>query len=1584
MQSPHSTPEELAAFSLGKLRETDSGEILEHLGDCEDCRSTIDNLADAGDTLASALRRPVPTDELAEEPELQLAIAKIHQLGQTPSVECEAAADPATQPLLGAVRDYDLIGLLGRGGMGAVYKARHRRLKRVVALKVLPASRTQDASAVARFHREMEAVGRLDHPHIVRAMDAGEDDGKSYLVMEYVRGVDLSQIVKQRGALSPAEACELVRQAAIGLQEAHEHGMVHRDIKPSNLMLAMPKKGPPIVKILDMGLAQLTHAAGGEELTSTGQLMGTLDYMAPEQGGDTKAVDIRADIYALGATLYKLLTGEPVYHGERYEAPMQKMMALATESAPPILEARSDIPPELATIVHRMLEKEPEARFATPADVAAALMPFCRDADPAELLASIGTDDLLVDDQSLVGTSPAISASESETQPTVPAEALGNAKAADAKQPPRSGRRYLMAAMGGFAILLAGWITIKIRKGDQETVVKVPAGAEATVDDDGSVSVDLAPSRTKAGNATADSSGESPTGKWIHLLADEQEFAKWKKADKGVNRSSISFNEGDIHIRDAMSVTRNVDARRFVLHGELSYTAFFTGLNLNFGDVAVNLLMRGDKVEVYRTGGYRYAVRAGGGVPTGTWVRFHVVFDDGQLTLFQNGEKIHSLVVKREQLTRIEFATRLSSATRWRNVGLLNLTDAQAKAIRAGMPPEQALPAFVKITPADAWVDLLVHVDTEQGPEAGDWWFAEQQALTVIPPNVKSSVPLTARLALPCVPRGSYELRTRFRRLDVKQQGIGIHLPVFGSSTWLMHGKKSPLTFAHGVDPAAQGLPADLSLEFLAEKELRIRVDRAGDDARLALFVENVPLFTWKGDPKQLAPPDFVTVKSGGLGIGAAGRYTIEKFELRMLDGEAELFPRPQKPRPPQKKSPPDYEPLAKSDWIEIPLEEIAAQSSQASVKDSVLELRETTVSMEEYAARDMLLRAQMRLVHGWNATLHIDKRVVWANADGGFGGQPSARDVRPRYQPHEWFELTLASVGDRMVTFVDGVQIHDTTGQDVATGPPRIGTQGIAHFRKIEVMPLDDMLPEGEFPGGWKEKAVLRHKGPVTHLAFSPTQPHLATISADRTTKIWDLTTLKAIHTIKTESWHLDRALAYSPNGKLLMLAAGGKEQLVKLWNVEEQRVEDKPLGLGTIAGAFSPDGKTAAIAQHDRLRLIDVATRKELWNAKTGNINLGARCVAFSPDGRRVATGGGADVDLWDAKTADHMGRYVTYNGGRPVNSIAFSPEGNLVAVGSDDRVLFWFDASKMGKHIHRGGHPDNHGAIQGVAFSPDGSQAAYAGDERVVRVCLTAHGQQEVTALRGHEGTIMEVAFSPDGQLLASCDWGGAVRLWEVPPTASVTPKDGWLDLLPLVERQFDAKGPWRRYGSGWRVESGNSASLNLPVQPDESSSFEIETVLPRAATSRLSFTWPDAHGMPVVSPFNDGPAGLCAAGRVAEDTTFLQKPRFAAPKDEELRLHLKVFREGEATQITATLNDQPWLDWRGPSKALKSGRRSAQLYFSHPGGDVWIKSARLRMLEGEARLLRRPNPKPSEALPAGLGEPKSSDADQAADD
>ncbi|MCB1212621.1 MAG: serine/threonine protein kinase, partial [Verrucomicrobiales bacterium] len=192
---------------------------------------------------------------------------------------------------------------------------------------------TEDPTAVARFEREVRAVGKLDHPNIVRALDAGESDGLHFLVMEYVDGIDLSQLSRTHGQIAVADACEIIRQAAEGLHAAHRHGIVHRDIKPSNLMLTratarsdgLSESSECVVKVLDLGLALLSDSHGefDANISASCRIMGTLHYMAPEQGLDSHRVDVRADVYSLGATLFKLLTGEPPFPESRYNSPVR-------------------------------------------------------------------------------------------------------------------------------------------------------------------------------------------------------------------------------------------------------------------------------------------------------------------------------------------------------------------------------------------------------------------------------------------------------------------------------------------------------------------------------------------------------------------------------------------------------------------------------------------------------------------------------------------------------------------------------------------------------------------------------------------------------------------------------------------------------------------------------------------------------------------------------------------------------------------------------------------------------------------------------------------------------------------------------------------------------------------------------------------------------------------------------------------------------------------------------------------------------------------------------------------------------------
>lgn len=265
---------------------------------------------------------------------------------------------------------YVLLERLGEGGMGLVFKARHVKLGRIVALKLVRKERLANVEAVRRFHREIQAAAKLNHPNIVLAFDADEAAGSHFFAMEFVEGSDLARLVKEGGPLPVANACAYIHQAALGLQHAHERGMVHRDIKPSNLMLT--KHGS--VKLLDMGLARLSNAdgegVGGLTLTQENSVMGTPDYVAPEQTRNAHTADIRADLYSLGCSFYYLLTGRVPFPGSSLG---EKLVKHQLDEAPPVESLRPDVPAPVAAVVRKLMAKRPEERYQTPAELAAAL-----------------------------------------------------------------------------------------------------------------------------------------------------------------------------------------------------------------------------------------------------------------------------------------------------------------------------------------------------------------------------------------------------------------------------------------------------------------------------------------------------------------------------------------------------------------------------------------------------------------------------------------------------------------------------------------------------------------------------------------------------------------------------------------------------------------------------------------------------------------------------------------------------------------------------------------------------------------------------------------------------------------------------------------------------------------------------------------------------------------------------------------------------------------------------------------------------------------------------------------------------------
>lgn len=271
---------------------------------------------------------------------------------------------------------YKLLAHLGTGGMGHVYLAEHLLLHRLVAVKVLQTEAAEESGgAIARFFREARAVAALDHPNIVRVFDMDRSSAAPFMVMEYVDGSNLHSVVAKSGPMTIPRAANYARQAALGLQHAHAAGLVHRDVKPGNLLV--DRAG--VVKVLDLGLARFNvNPERNKNLTTMfdpGSIVGTADFIAPEQTYDSSAVDIRADIYGLGGTLYYFLTGRsPFEHG----TVQQKLLWHQTKPPPPMADFRKGIPDGLVAVVLKMLAKNPDDRYATPQEVAEALAAWDR------------------------------------------------------------------------------------------------------------------------------------------------------------------------------------------------------------------------------------------------------------------------------------------------------------------------------------------------------------------------------------------------------------------------------------------------------------------------------------------------------------------------------------------------------------------------------------------------------------------------------------------------------------------------------------------------------------------------------------------------------------------------------------------------------------------------------------------------------------------------------------------------------------------------------------------------------------------------------------------------------------------------------------------------------------------------------------------------------------------------------------------------------------------------------------------------------------------------------------------------------
>jgi len=435
----HLSDDQLRAFANGMLVEQEFVQAERHLAGCNRCCEQLLNQPD------SAF--------------LELARAAA-STGLAPTHGRRADAPAKIPPELRDHPRYRVLKRIGSGGMGAVYLAEHLMMQRRVALKVVHPALLTQPNAIERFQREVRAAARLSHPHIVAAFDADQAGESRFLVMEYVEGESLDQGIERSGPLPVGSVCRWMRQAALGLQHAHEQGMTHRDIKPHNLMITRDGQ----LKILDFGLTRLNAEASGQllvnapqnpqegHLTHDGLILGTPDYIAPEQIADSRAVDIRADIYSLGCTLYHALSGQPPYARDTV---LEKLYAHTRTEFPRLAAVRPDAPVRLQKILSRMTAKDPQARYQTPGELAEELATLADSDTVVARAAHARTPIQGIAPPVTAPSPPVIAQAPTRISPlTTAASIRPAASAAFAPSVPRKSNRTAILAGAGLLVLL--------------------------------------------------------------------------------------------------------------------------------------------------------------------------------------------------------------------------------------------------------------------------------------------------------------------------------------------------------------------------------------------------------------------------------------------------------------------------------------------------------------------------------------------------------------------------------------------------------------------------------------------------------------------------------------------------------------------------------------------------------------------------------------------------------------------------------------------------------------------------------------------------------------------------------------------------------------------------------------------------------------------------------------------------------------------------------------------------------------------------------------------------------------------------
>jgi len=1343
--------------------------------------------APANSFLVEALRQhrllePAQLDEVVRR--LQARLPEPKQLARELLQRGWITAFQANYLLQGKAGDlvlgsYVLLERLGEGGMGQVFKAHNRKLDKIVALKLIRKERLTNAKAVKRFYREIRAAAQLDHPNIVRALDADEVNGTHLLAMEYVHGIDLNKLVKQQGPLDVRRACECIRQAALGLQHAYEQGMVHRDIKPHNLLLISAAEhtsnATDRVKILDMGLARLDADTDGDassSMTQEGAVMGTPDYIAPEQGCDSHNVDTRADLYSLGCTLHFLLTGQPPFSGGTL---MEKLIKHQQQTPAPVRQLRSDVPPAVEAIVARLLAKRPEQRYQTPAELAAALaaamsgsamaVPVAVSGVPPSAVPVAGVPVAAIPVAGALPAAP-VAADSASTQNAFSDLHSGNTPSSSSMLIQSGTRRrgaapnqrvvqWALAAAAGVVAIIMLAVVIRAISGKAKPS-EDPATKQAKTEKPQKTLAEIAAEQEKQQEAEERRQKEAEAKK---RLADEDRARRQWRAREEAKRKQ----------------------------GNAAAEAAFPELEKRLKAAGADFAAGAKEVRTFlaKHGGTAAALRAA------------------------------------ERLTRLPAPFDALDPA-----GLPE--DAQAAWHAMGQEPPKELVgvvgeyrgrhwgAITSVQLGGAKKNIIV---TRAGNTTCLWELASRLPRHILPPaDLWSLSPDGLQLAA-----ATYDGMLRVYEVDTGKETWQVNAyPKSGVRSLAFSPDGRTIATGGGLN-RANGVggenPYTLKLwDVVAGKSLGtsnfwdnqlLVLAYAPDSKAIAAWNANGSLGLFDGHTAQMLKPLGAFPGAVSLALSPDSKVLAVlngsggKSVLHVLD-------------------PASNKALLKAEGL-------AGDTGHLAFSPDGRRLFHG-----DYGANiRMWQTADFTLAREWQAhkeggltsfLFNKDGSQLWTSSGFNSGElkiweTDSGKKLRTiaGYETNAVRQVTALSMSSDGKTVAwscadNSIRVWDVERKAVratvklnSIGPYALSADGrhlvAGDLNGVRVWDID---------AGREVQPLAGHMGDAWNVAIDPQCRFIASLSSGGDARLWAMPKGREQHMFVSNFRRIFvtmNDLLFTGDGKWLVMPHADAH--VRLWDVADPEEHADHTAEGSIVSLdVSPDGGTLAMGTFNGLVWLKTLAKSDLkvkLNPNADNARREVFCVAFNPNGSTLAAGTVAwekPLHLFDVETGDEVQTFLGQDG--HVYSVAFSPDGRQLVSGSSEGSVRLWDVSEGKLHKLMRGHL---GAVSATLFSHDGTRIFSAGHDGRIVVWDVSSG------VRLHEwqfpGSVFGLALAADGRHLAAANANGTISILRLPKDLAVP--------QPLAATQAQEQQRATAKKVGMPVQITNSISMKLNLIP-----------------------------------------------------------------------------------------------------------------------------------------------------------------------